>query len=89
MIFKFPYTIKILNQLLNSFSGFFNALYIPNYKLGQFCYASLTHVQTKPFLQHFGENGGCILSENSTEYPGNIINLNNKLTKTFELHVRL
>jgi hypothetical protein len=70
MIFKFPNPINLLKELLKSFNGCYNALYIPNSEHEKFCYVFLTKTQIGTFLKHFGGNGGCVLADNSPEYPG-------------------
>lgn len=83
MIYKFKYPANLFKGLLNSFKGYYNALYIPRTRKEKFCYASLTKSQVSNFVMHFGANGGCTVSGFSSEYPGSEINKMNKRIRKF------
>ena len=71
MIYAFPYTDGLFDELLSSYKGDFNEMYIPKSKSANHtgCYVSLAPEQKIAFFKHFSINESNALLR-LEDYPG-------------------
>ncbi len=81
MIYKFLKLKNFFKEVLSSYRGTFNELFIPENAKEEFCYVELTEQQSIDFKNHFGNELNVL--ENINEYPGNIESMKNHRIDNF------
>lgn len=83
MIYKFLKPRNFFKEVLSTYSGTFNEMFVPENENEKYCYVDLTEKQLLGFKDHFGDLKLLDNLDNKEEYPGNIQSMKNNRIQNF------